>query len=259
MQKFGVMVILTAFISGCNSTSWLTMGQEKPSNVQDISQQQMLDGNLVYVETPRVDVLGEKTDKQNINTFLNDTHFQPQGSSIRQYDDQFVGANWNKKVHQPVAKNVNHFVRGIMHQLINNIHYVNDKTPIGVTNFVFLDGSYTKASLLSNQIAESFMHEVHQFGIPVIDFKTTDFVRVTAEGDFVLSRDFLELRDNLPIKYVLAGTLVKHKSGYLVNARIVGITSKAVVASAQGFIPNKIADAIVPSRHNDGIILSQGE
>ena len=59
---------------------------------------------------------------------------------------------------------------------------------------------------------------------------------------------------------MLAGTLVKHEAGYIVNARIIGLTSKAIVASAQGFIPNAVADALMPSgMANDGIMLMQGE
>lgn len=159
----------------------------------------------------------------------------------------------------PLDKNITHYVRGIMHDLVANLHYVNDKTPIGVTSFIFLDGAYDKSNLLGNQIAESFMHEVHQFGIPVIDYKTTDYIRVTESGDFIFSRDFLDLKESQPIKYVLAGTLVKHRSGLIVNARIIGLLSKAIVASAQGFIPSAIAESLMPSVSKGEVSLVQGE
>jgi len=150
-------------------------------------------------------------------------------------------------------KNINHYVKQMMHGLVDNLQYVNTKTPIAVTSFVNLDGQYNQASLLGNQLAESFIHEVHAFGIPVIDFKTTDFIRITPGGDFAFTRDFLELESNNAIEYILAGTLVKHHRGYLVNARIVGINSKAVVASAQGLIPNHIIDDLLTTSINDGI------
>lgn len=151
--------------------------------------------------------------------------------------------------------NINHYVRGMMQDLVNNLQYVNADTPMAVTSFVFLDSNFEEADILGNQIAESFMHEIHGFGIPVIDFKTTDYVRVTPSGDFVLSRDFLELPANLPIQYVLLGTLTKHQGGVLVNARIVGISSKAVVGSAQGFLPASITQSINNSGQKDGIKL----
>jgi TolB-like protein len=111
--------------------------------------------------------------------------------------------------------------------------------------------------LLGNQIAESFIHELHAFGVPVIDFKTTDYMRVTPSGDYVFSRDYLELSQDQNFNYVLAGTLVNHQSGVLVNARIVGLASKAVVGSAQGFIPQSVVDALDSTNRSDGITLKQ--
>ena len=153
------------------------------------------------------------------------------------------------KVYSNAAnRNINHYIRGITHDLIENLTYVNEQTPIGIASFVLIDGTLDSAGVLGKQIAESFQHEIYKFGIPVIDFKTTDFFRVTPEGDFILSRDYLELKPNLPIEYVLLGTLVKHDAGYLVNARIVGLDSKAIVASAQGFLPQSIADSLLGSQ-----------
>jgi TolB-like protein len=154
------------------------------------------------------------------------------------------------------VKNINYYVRGLMQELVGNLQYVNATTPIAVTSFVFLDGSFNHSDLVGMQIAESFVHEVHKFGIPVLDFKTTDFVRVTQDGDFVLSKDYLDLEGDLPIRYVVAGTLVKHLAGYMVNARIIGIQSKAVVASAQGFLPASVINSLVSSNVNDGIPLT---
>jgi TolB-like protein len=68
----------------------------------------------------------------------------------------------------------------------------------------------------------------------------------------------MELQEVLPLKYVLSGTLVKHQDGILVNARIIGLQSKAVVASAQGFLPERIVKALLSSEETDGIKLVQG-
>ncbi len=157
----------------------------------------------------------------------------------------------------PTRKNINHYVRGIMQDLVENLQYVNDKTPVAVSSFVYLDANYNSTTLLGNQLAESFMHELHTFGLPVVDFKTTDYMRVTPSGDYVFSRDYLELSQEQSFNYVLAGTLVNHQSGVLVNARIVGLMSKAVVGSAQGFIPQSVIDALDSTNRRDGIILKQ--
>lgn len=155
-------------------------------------------------------------------------------------------------------KNINHYVRGLMHQLADNVKYVNQSTPIAVTSFVLLDSDLQKTNLVGNRIAESFIHEIHKLGLPVLDYKTTDFFRVSTEGDYIFSRDYMELRSDLPIDYVLSGTLTKHQKGYLVNARIIGIKSKAVVASAQGLVPDYAIKSLQNTKNNDGIPLRKG-
>ena len=155
-------------------------------------------------------------------------------------------------------KNINHYVRGLMHQLADNIKYVNESTPIAVTSFVLLDSDLQTTTLVGNQIAESFVHEIHKFGLPVLDYKTTDFFRISDDGDYIFSRDYMELRADLPIDYVLSGTLTKHQKGYLVNARIIGIKSKAVVASAQGLVPDYAIKSLQNTQNNDGIPLRKG-
>jgi hypothetical protein len=98
---------------------------------------------------------------------------------------------------------------------------------------------------LGIQIAESLIHEVHKFGIPVIDFKTTGYIRVTEQGDFAFSKDFEDFSGEMPARYIVGGTMLKHSDGYFINARIVGVKSQAVVASAQSFIPNSVSDPIL--------------
>ena len=149
--------------------------------------------------------------------------------------------------------NVNHYVRGVMQDLLSNLQYVNNTTPLAVSSFVYLDSDFKQSSLLGRQLSEAFMHEVHKLGIPVIDYKLTNYIRVTPDGDFALTKDFLELEGELPIRYILTGTLLNYKDGVIVNARIIGAESKAVVASAQGEIPNSVAQGIYASQNNDGI------
>lgn len=153
---------------------------------------------------------------------------------------------------QALTKHVGDYVQNMAQDLIANMEYLTDKTPIGVTNFALIDSDLQQTNILGYQLAESFMHELHKFRIPVIDFKATQYIRVTDTGDFLLSRDFLELKNTVGIDYVLTGTMTKHQGGYIVNARILGIQSKAVVASAQMLLPFYIVDALMPT--NDGLI-----
>lgn len=140
---------------------------------------------------------------------------------------------------------INYYVRGLMQDLVANLQYVNSTTPVAVVSFVMLDSNYNDANLLGIQIAESLIHEVHKFGIPVIDFKTTGYIRVTEQGDFAFSKDYEDFTGDMPARYIVGGTMLKHTDGYLINARIVGVKSQAVVASAQSFIPNSVSDPIL--------------
>ncbi|WP_395342396.1 FlgO family outer membrane protein [Ningiella sp. W23] len=165
----------------------------------------------------------------------------------------------------PLTRHVGFYVRNMAQDLVGNMEYVTERTPVAVTNFSLIDSNLKETNLLGQQMAESFVHEFHKFRMPVVEFKATQFIRVTETGDYVLSRDFLDLNNSTPIQYVLTGTMTKHQGGYIVNARMLGMESKVVVASAQSFIPFYVVDALIPSessRQNeviDGVRIIQGE
>ncbi|MCW8108318.1 FlgO family outer membrane protein [Alteromonas ponticola] len=165
---------------------------------------------------------------------------------------------------RPLTKHIGDYVKNLAQDLISNMEYVSDKTPVAVTHFALLDSDLQSTNLLGQQMAESFIHELHKFRIPVLDFKTTDYIRITEKGDFALSRDYLELNSSLPIEYVLTGTMTRHQGGMLINARIIGMDSRAVVASAQMMVPFYVVDALIPTDGTmpnggkDGVRFSRG-
>lgn len=165
----------------------------------------------------------------------------------------------------PLTKHVGDYVRNMAQNLVSNMEYVSERTPVAVTHFSLIDSDLQQTNLLGKQMAESFVHEFHKFRMPVVEYKATQFIRVTEVGDFVLSRDFLDLKGTTPIEYVLTGTMTKHQGGYIVNARMLGMQSNVIVASAQSFIPFYIVDALLPSgtsRQNeivDGVRIIRGE
>ncbi|WP_371195846.1 FlgO family outer membrane protein [Glaciecola sp. SC05] len=165
----------------------------------------------------------------------------------------------------PLTRHIGHYVRNMAQDLVANMEYVTERTPVAVTHFSLIDSDLRETNLLGQQMAESFVHEFHKFRMPVVEFKATQFIRVTETGDYVLSRDFLDLNNSTPIQYVLTGTMTKHQGGFIVNARMLGMESKVVVASAQSFVPFYVVDALIPSessRQNeviDGVRIIQGE
>ncbi|MFQ3249958.1 FlgO family outer membrane protein [Glaciecola sp.] len=166
---------------------------------------------------------------------------------------------------RPLAKHIGDYVRNMAQDLVSNMEYVTERTPVAVTHFSLIDSDLKETNLLGYQIAESFAHEFHKFRMPVVEFKATQFIRVTETGDFVMSRDFLDLTSTTPIQYVLTGTMTKHQGGYLVNARMLGMESNVIVASSQMFVPFYVVDALIPSESSktaeivDGVRLIKGE
>jgi len=233
MKLAPITITLTLLLSGCTT-------------IED----------FVFEENDSVVFSESEASTQELNNSIDQSQLSRSLNFQSSYRNQLLGGNTQPFQQSNEKKSISFYVRGMMQDLVGNLRYVNSTTPLAVTNFVFLDSDFEQADLVGMQLSESFIHEVHKFGIPVIDFKTTDYIRVSRSGDFVLSKDYLELNGELPIKYVLAGTLVKKTTGYSVNARVVGVNSKAVVASAQGFIPNHVISRLLPSNMNDGITLT---
>lgn len=108
---------------------------------------------------------------------------------------------------------------------------------IAVTSFVDLNESLKQSNQLGNQVAETLYHQLQKFGYGVIDFKTRDSVVIDKTGDFVFSRDINELTKRRIASHVLAGTLIYRPSGVEVNARVINLTTKQVVATSNKVIP----------------------
>jgi TolB-like protein len=243
MAVKNLSLLVALVLSGCNTFSSFDdlVGFEDRNNLENTVS---LDENAK--ETEFVQNVGDGS------ALASSVNFQ------RQFQERFEqkdGPVTMKKLKEMLLKqnlspsykdhDINHYVRGLMQDLVANLQYVNATTPVAVVSFVMLDSNYNDSNLLGIQIAESLIHEVHKFGIPVIDFKTTGFIRITEQGDFAFSKDYEDFSGDMPARYIVGGTMLKHTDGYLINARIVGVTSQAVVASAQSFIPNSVSEPIL--------------
>jgi TolB-like protein len=116
--------------------------------------------------------------------------------------------------------------------------------PIGVASFVNLDSTLESTNLVGNQIAEEFITEIRQLGLPVVDYKLTGHIKVTSSGDFVFSRDSGVLKQQVGLSNILTGTLVWNDGGLVINARIINLETGYVLAAAKGYIPYFVADQI---------------
>ncbi|MBC7002003.1 hypothetical protein BIZ37_05500 [Photobacterium sp. BZF1] len=128
------------------------------------------------------------------------------------------------------------FIEGMADKLIASNQYLTARTPLAVTSFVDLQ-DMDETNWLGNSVSEGLIYQMQQRGYTVVDYKITGGIKVTPDGDFALSRDWQQLSSEQPVDYVLAGTMLRQSAGVLVNARIIGIRSRVVIASAQGFLP----------------------
>ncbi len=136
------------------------------------------------------------------------------------------------------------FSAELAEQLVDNASIHLSDAKIGVTNLVGVTGQYDESSPFSLVLSEQLVQELHRRELSVLDFKTTDFIRVTPKGDFALTRDYLELDEIMPISHVVVGTLSHHRDGIMANARLVDINTKAVASVAQVFIPEHVVQQL---------------
>lgn len=153
---------------------------------------------------------------------------------------------------------LDHYARNLVHDLMANHHRVEEQAMVAVTDLAFLDSDLQHGSVFTNHLSEAIIYDLHLFGVPVLDFKVTDYIRVTEKGDFVLSRDFSELSAELPIKYVVTGTVTRHQAGVMLNARLIQIDNKRVVSAARTFVPAAVYNAILQQRQDNSLKLKQG-
>lgn len=142
-------------------------------------------------------------------------------------------------------KEVGDYAEQIAMNLMEKARWVNSNSRIAVASFVELDRTLRNPSILGNQLSESLMTEMQAYGLPVVDIKTNREIRVTETGDLVFSRHGWGM-DKDDFDYVLSGTLIRNEKGVRVNARIISIRNRVVVASTKGFIPHFVVQSLSP-------------
>ncbi|AZL85492.1 MULTISPECIES: FlgO family outer membrane protein [Aliivibrio] len=153
---------------------------------------------------------------------------------------------------------MDYFIESLTEQLITSNTTLSARSPIAITSFVDLQ-QMDQTNWLGNSVTEGFIFQLQRRGFKVIDYKTTGNIRVTQQGDFAFSRDWKELVQEQQVDYVLTGTMLRQDGGVLINARIIGMQTRVVVASAQGFLPadriGRDLDTLNTMRMEDGVLI----
>jgi len=161
--------------------------------------------------------------------------------------DDTSTSNYNSRYHgDELIKNVNHYAKWLTQDLFANIDFPNNSDVFVVTNFALLDSNLNKTNHFGRQMTEAMIHEVHRTGFSVLDLKATGFIRMTEAGDvFYQSEDYLELSPAADASHIITGTLTKHQGGYLINAQVILLENRALVSSAQIFVPYTVVEAVM--------------
>ena len=94
--------------------------------------------------------------------------------------------------------------------------------------------------MLGHQLEQGMITEATKRGFTTQEFKLSNDIIVNDESDRVLTRNIDQLSDIERVDIYITGTLVYQQSGAVVNARIINVRNKDVVAAATRFFPAEI-------------------
>ena len=163
------LTLSAALLAGCCATDH---AQTQPPHQHSA-------GSDTYAVVPEQPVTPTNTDHSQPPTQL--VQYRPHQDRLQAVDPYIPRATpvsgWAPPAHtyRPVFthKLLGDYAEQMTMKLIENMRYVSTNTPVAVTSLVDLDSSLSHTNILGNQLAESFITELQEFGIPVVDFKTT--------------------------------------------------------------------------------------
>lgn len=91
--------------------------------------------------------------------------------------------------------------------------------------------------LLGHQLEQGLITEAVRRGYIAQDFKASNALILSDHSDRALSRDINHLSELQNIDYYITGTITPQQHGAMVNARIINVRNKDVVAAATRFFP----------------------
>lgn len=136
------------------------------------------------------------------------------------------------------------YSRLVAEQLMQSGRSLKPEQRVVVTSPVWLQGDFNESPLVGRQLQEEMSAELHDLSLRVIEYKLSDGIRVTPQGDFALSKNYLELRELQNADYVLAATILEKRGGLTLNARLIDFQTQVVQATAQVTIPQHLIDEI---------------
>lgn len=181
---------------------------------------------------------------ESVRTYPNQSTFTytPDSRDSQYHEEESVDPGYKDPLHQgfyptQTHKRLNDYASQLAMELMDNATGLTQRDKVGIASFVRLNTSLQDSTVLGNQLAEYLIAELQDFGLAIVDFKLAGGITVTPVGDFVLTRRASALAEQVAMDHVVTGTIIEDERGVRVNARIVSLTDKHVVASAHVYIP----------------------
>lgn len=145
------------------------------------------------------------------------------------------------------GESLHSYIRTLSQQLFQSTRKLQGNESIAVGSFLPLNDLEGKnlpaASTLGQQVQESFITLTTQAGLNVVEFKTTQTLKLASNLDIMLSRDLKRINKNINIDYYLTGTYAYSYAGLSINARLIDVSTSNVVAAATHVIPRHLASS----------------
>jgi TolB-like protein len=114
-------------------------------------------------------------------------------------------------------------------------------TFVPVTTLKYDANNQGPLMLLGHQLEQGMITEASKRGFIAQDYKATNDIIIEKYADRVFSRDVSDLYlHHHSVDFYIAGTIVEQQAGAIVNARIINVKSKDVVAAATQFFPSDL-------------------
>ncbi|ABV37698.1 conserved hypothetical protein [Shewanella sediminis HAW-EB3] len=133
----------------------------------------------------------------------------------------------------PQSSAINHMSQQIVNELVRQNDELRSNQPLLVATPVLLE-DLKRTNAIGLQLQQGFISALHDNQFSLVDINVGDNIRVTPEGDFLLTRDWKQLPSGIAVEHVLVSTMSPNTLGVVVNSRIVNVTNNRVVSASQG-------------------------
>ncbi|MGS0673908.1 FlgO family outer membrane protein [Shewanella sp. 125m-1] len=135
----------------------------------------------------------------------------------------------------PHTAAINHLSQQMANELVRQNDSLRPNQPLLVATPVLVS-DMTLTNALALQYQQGLIAALHDHQFNLVDINVSDALKVTADGEFIMSRDWQQLSSDLPVENVVVSTMSLSTQGVAINSRIVNVTNNRVVSAAQGFV-----------------------